>query len=313
MTPAIAMPSTRSCGGGRASRSSLAGLAAALVLGGCAAAAGGFVLAQDGDPERQARLVAARASLARVVYLGETHDNPVHHAHQARVLQALLRAGARPALAFEMLTQDQQPEVDGAMRGADGAAALDARLRWRERGWPDFAMYQPLFELALSDRLPVIAADLDPGTVRRIAKEGLGVLPEAELDRVVSRLRPDPEREARLEREIAEAHCGLLPAAAIPFMVQAWHARNVVMARHIGQALDEGRRVVVIVGRGHLERGGLPDQLHALRPGTRQLIVDFAEAPLDESAPPPGPNSIRWLTRGVDRGDPCARVRSPRQ
>ena len=311
MTPAIAMPSTRSCGGGRASRSALAGLAAALALGGCAAAAGGFVLPQDGNPEGQARIVAARASLARVVYLGETHDNPVHHAHQARVLQAMLRAGARPALAFEMLTQEQQPEVDEAMRGADGAP-LDARLRWRERGWPDFAMYQPLFELALTDRLPVLAADLDPPTVRRIAKEGLGVLPGAERDRVASRLRPDPEREARLEREIAEAHCGLLPAAAIPFMAQAWHARNVVMARHIGQALDEGRRVVVIVGRGHLDRGGLPDQLHALRPGTRQLIVDFVEAAPGESLPGPRSSYIRWLTPGVERGDPCAPLRGPR-
>jgi uncharacterized iron-regulated protein len=305
------MPSTRSCGGGRASRSSLAGLAAALLLGGCAAAAGGFVLPQDGDSEGQARLVAARASLARVVYLGETHDNPVHHAHQARVLRAMLQAGARPALAFEMLTQDQQPEVDEAMRGADGAA-LDARLRWRERGWPDFAMYRPVFELALTDRLPGIAADLDPATVRRIAKEGLGVLPGAERDRVASRLRPDPDREARLGREIAEAHCGLLPAAAIPVMVQAWHARNVAMARHIGQALDEGRRVVVIVGRGHLERDGLPDQLHALRPGTRQLIVDFVEAPPGQSLPRPGSSYIRWLTPGVTRDDPCASLREPR-
>jgi uncharacterized iron-regulated protein len=285
---------------------------AALALAGCAAAAGGFVLAQDGNPESQARLVAARASLARVVYLGENHDNPAHHAHQARVLQALLNAGARPALAFEMLTQDQQREVDEAMRQVDGAAALDARLRWRERGWLDFGMYQPVFELALRFRLPVIAADLDPGTVRRIAKDGLGVLAEAERVQLASRLRPDPEREARLEREIAEAHCGLLPAAAIPFMVQAWHARNVVMARHIGQALDEGRRVVVIVGRGHQERGGLPDQLNALRPGTRQLIVEFVEAPLDESAPPPGSSSIRWLTPRVDRGDPCAQLRRPR-
>src|SRR5712692_1623408 len=198
------------------------------------------------------------------------------------------------------------------MRQADGAAALDARLGWRERGWLDFGMYQPLFERALSDRLPVIAADLDPGTVRRIAKEGLGVLPEAERDRVASRLRPDPEREARLEREIAEAHCGLLPTSALPFMVQAWHARNVVMARHIGQALDEGRRVVVIVGRGHLERGGLPDQLHALHPGTRQLIVDFAEGESGQSMAPPGSSRIRWLTPGVVRVDPCASLRRPR-
>jgi uncharacterized iron-regulated protein len=305
------MLSTRSFGGGGASRFSLAGLMAALALAGCAAG-GGFVLAQDGNPESQARLVAARASLARVVYLGESHDNPAHHAHQAPVLHALLNAGARPALAFEMLTQDQQREVDEAMRQADGAAALDARLRWRERGWPDFGMYEPLFELALRYRLPVIAADLDPGTVRRIAKEGLSVLPEAEREPLASRLRPDPEREARLEREIAEAHCGLLPAAAIPFMAQAWHARNVVMARHIGQALEEGRRVVVIVGRGHLERGGLPDQLNALRPGTPQLVVDFVEAPANDSMPRPGSSNIRWLTSGVDRGDPCAVMRKPR-
>ncbi len=303
------MLSTRSCGGGGASRFSLAGLMAALALAGCAAAAGGFVLAQDGNPESQARLVAARASLARVVYLGESHDNPTHHAHQAHVLQALLNAGVRPALAFEMLTQDQQREVDEAMRLADGAAALDARLRWRERGWPDFGMYQPLFELALRLRLPVIAADLDPGTVRRIAKAGLGVLPEAERAQLASRLRPDPAREARLEREIAEAHCGSLPAVAIPFMVQAWHTRNVVMARRIGQALEEGRRVVVIVGRGHLERGGLPDQLNALRPGAPQLVVDFVEAAAGDSMPPPGSSHIRWLTPAVDRGDPCAPLR----
>jgi len=306
------MRSTRSCGGGGASRSSLAGLMAALALAGCAAAAGGFVLAQDGNPESQARLVAARARLARVVYLGESHDNPAHHAHQARILQALLNAGARPALAFEMLTQDQQREVDEAMRQVDGAAALDARLRWRERGWLDFGMYQPVFELALRFRLPVIAADLDPGTVRRIAKDGLGVLPEAERAQLASRLRPDPEREARLEREIAEAHCGLLPAAAIPFMAQAWHARNVIMARRISQALEKGRRVVVIVGRGHLERGGLPDQLNALRPGTPQLVVEFVEAAADDSIPPPGSSQIRWLTSRVDRGDPCAALRKPR-
>src|SRR5262249_32127996 len=113
-------------------------------------------------------------------------------------------------------------------------------------------------------------------------------------------------------REIADAHCGLLPAAALPFMVEAWHARNVVMARRIGQALEEGRRVVVIVGRGHLERGGLPDQLHALRPDTPQLAVDFVEAAPDESLPLPGPNRIRWLTPGIERGDPCGLLRRPR-
>ena len=95
-------------------------------------------------------------------------------------------------------------------------------------------------------------------------------------------------------------------------MVDAWHARNVTMARRIAAALDRGLIVVVIVGRGHQAAGGLPAQLAAARPGSRQLVVDMVEAPPDT-----GPEGRRggqagdviWLTPAVDRGDPCAGLR----
>ena len=298
-------------------------LAAALLgLGGCA----GPGVARAPSPERvapplivpmtaaaaaTAREVARRARGADVIYLGEQHDNPAHHAHQGEILEALLVAGARPALAFEMLDEEQQPLLDQAVVEARTAGALEARLGWRARGWPDFAMYWPLFDLAARERLVVVALDLSPDVTRRIARDGLASLgPRAAT--LASRLPADGPREAAIARAIRDGHCGLLPEARLPAMVEAWHARNVTMARRLAAALERARPVVVIVGRGHQDAGGLPAQLGALRPGARQLVVSMVELPAGE-----GPASVAaetagdvvWLTPAVERGDPCAGLR----
>jgi len=277
---------------------------AALVLTGCAATA---PAAGDG-PAAMARFVAARARGVQVVYLGESHDNPQHHLDQARVLEAMLDDGARPAVAFEMLSQEQQPAVEEAMAPTADPAALPEKLKWRERGWPDFTLYRPLFELARRYGLPVVALDLDPPVVRRIAKGGLEALPAGERSGLASRLTPDADREQRLAREIEVAHCGLLPAASVPPMVDAWHARNVTMARRLAQALDRVPQVVVIVGRGHQADGGLPDQVERLSPGTRQLVVDLMEEGSGEALTATQ-GRIAWPGPVMERPDPCAPLR----
>jgi len=264
----------------------------------------------DDDPAAVARLIAARARHVRIVYLGESHDNPHHHRAQARVLEAMLVGGARPALAFEMLTQAQQPAVDEAMLEEADTATLGKRLGWVERRWPDFEMYRPLFDLARRHGLPVVAIDLDQPLVRRIGKEGLGDLPAGERSGLASRLAPDAERERGIAREIEAAHCGLLPEAAIPAMVDAWHARNVAMALRILQALERAPQVVVIVGRGHQAPGGLADQVEALRPGMSQLAVDFVEVGREEPDQAPPGNHIVWPSPPVERPDPCAPLRN---
>ena len=297
---------------------------AALLVGGYAAVTGcaSTTPGLDAHSAALARLVAARAVHADIVYLGESHDNPHHHLDQIRVLEVMLADGARPALAFEMLAQDQQQAVDAAMLESADRSALAKRLGWGERGWRDFEMYRPLFDLARRYGLPMIAIDLSQPVVRRISKEGLAALPADEQRSLVSRLAPDADRERGLARDIEAAHCGLLPAAAVSGMVDAWHARNVTMARQIIMALERAPQVVVIVGRGHQAPGGLADQVGALRPGTRQLIVDLVEAgegKPDHATPELGIGGgiggrsgwrIVWSNPPVERPDPCAPLRA---
>jgi uncharacterized iron-regulated protein len=285
-------------------------LGAALLLAGCA---GPVRLAPDGDPLAQGREVAARGREAEVIYLGEQHDNPAHHAHQRQILEALLEAGARPALAFEMLEEGQQEAVERAVAAGLGRDAFAERLRWKTRGWPDFGMYWPLFDLAERHRLAVVAVDLDSDLVRRISRGGLAAVGSARAD-LASLLPPDAGRERRIARSIKEGHCSLLPESRLPAMVEAWHARNVTMARRIVQALARHRPVVVIVGAGHQEPGGLPAQLEALRPGTRQLIVEMVESVGGKEIGEASPLAdIVWRTPTVDRRDPCAPLRGTAQ
>ena len=283
--------------------------AVALLLSACAAPMA-LVLPQSGDPVLHATTIALRARSAEVVYLGEVHDNAHHHAHQRRVLEAMLGAGARPVVAFEMLAADRQAAVDRALEAAGGAADLDAALGWSKTGWPDFGMYWPLFDLARRSTLRVVAADLDVAVARRIAREGLSGLPDGA--RLRSLLPPDPAREAAIARTIRTGHCDLLPERHIPTMVESWHARNVSMARRLAEALAQTPQVVVIAGRGHQAPGGLPAQLEALRPGTRQLVVEMLEVgPDDDPRDVLGEatGDIVWLTPPAERPDQCEALR----
>lgn len=285
-------------------------MAAALLLAGCA---GSPSLPADGDSAAQAGAVATRAREAEVIYLGEQHDNPHHHIHQRQILEAMLAAGARPALAFEMLDMGQQGTVDRAVSERLGPQIFADRLHWKARGWPGFEMYWPLFDLAERYGLDVVAADLDPAVARRIAREGLASTGATRSD-LASLLLPDAWREAAIARTIRDAHCNLLPESQLPSMVEAWHTRNVTMARRISHTLERHRQVVVIVGGGHQGPGGLPAQLEALRPGTRQLVVEMAEGTAaGDSDSISARADIVWLTPAVERPDPCAPLRRPAQ
>ena len=286
-----------------------ASLLAGLALSGCALASPGTLLLPLGaDPAAQASRVAEQARRAEVIYLGEVHDNPYQHARQRDALEAMLADGARPALAFEMLPQEQQPALDAALAAASTAAEFDQRLGWTRRGWPDFAMYWPLFELAKRYGLRVVATDLDPALVRRIARGE--TTPAERGPSVASLLPPDAAREAAIARTIQKGHCDLLPERQLPSMVESWHARNVTMARRIADTLRGSSQVVMIIGRGHQAAGGLPSQLAALRAGTRQLVVDMREAGEDEApVVESGTALIAWVTPRADRPDQCEELR----
>ena len=80
----------------------------------------------------------------------------------------------------------------------------------------------------------------------------------------------------------------------------------------LAEALAQTPQVVVIAGRGHQAPGGLPAQLEALRPGTRQLVVEMLEVGPDEDPRDvlgEATGDIVWLPPPAERPDQCEELR----
>ena len=90
-----------------------------------------------------------RLRRGRFVLLGEKHDNPDHHRLQAWLLRALIAAGRRPKLGFEMFTADDAPAIARQLAAhPTDAVGLAEAVNWQRSGWPDWAMYQQIAEAA---------------------------------------------------------------------------------------------------------------------------------------------------------------------
>ena len=121
---------------------------------------------------------------ADVVILGEVHDNPLHHIHQARAVAALRPA----AVVYEMLTPAQA--AAGAGIDMEDRAALAEAFGWSASGWPDFEMYHPIL-LAARDAA-VVGGGLEREAVRRAMREGAAAVIGADAARFGLDLPLDP-------------------------------------------------------------------------------------------------------------------------
>jgi uncharacterized iron-regulated protein len=195
--------------------------------------------------------VKRRAVKSQFVLLGEIHPNPDHHRLQAEILQHMVDQGRRPAVVFEMITRAQQPVLDYfAANPTDNADDIADRLEWRKSGWPDFAMYKPLFEIALKNNLTLYAGNLEKSTVRRLGGRVGSRLSDKERSQLGLSAPVEAETGKAFLAEIAEAHCNMLPETVLPLMADIQRARDHVMASALlNPANKDG--AVLIAGAGH--------------------------------------------------------------
>lgn len=197
---------------------------------------------------------------ADVYVLGEVHDNPAHHAEQARLVDVI----DPTAVVWEMLSAEQVQDMAGVDRR--DAEALERALGWNASGWPDFAMYHPIFLAAGEARH--FGAQAPRDMVKRAMNNGLvAAIGGTEVARWGLDPLPSDEQSAREAEQLA-AHCDALPVEMLPGMVDAQRLRDWYLARAAVDAIESGTGpVVVITGTGHVRKDtGVPALIRASRP-----------------------------------------------
>lgn len=242
---------------------------------------------------------------ADVVIAGEAHDNRIHHRIQAWLIRRL----APKAVAFEMVQQSDEAKIAAHLSAGRAPAEIGQTIGWEASGWPDWAIYRPVFEAAAAGDGAILGGGLPRDMVMNAVRQGAAAVAPPDLAPLVSvALRDDWQR--ALEAEMVAAHCDKLPAAMAPGMVEAQRLRDAAFAHAVLRAAALGRPAVLITGNGHARTDwGVPLYLAQAQPELGVLSIGLVEVTPGET---PAADEIRampydyvWLTDPEPREDPC--------
>ena len=244
---------------------------------------------------------------ADVLFVGETHQDPVAHMLEAELLRRTderfggTSAGRRPvALSLEMFERDVQTVLDEYLAGL----ITERHFLLSSRPWNNYNTdYRPLVEYAREHHLPVIAANAPARYVSRVSSQGPDSLKALPPLAVKSWLPPLPfppasEGYAAKFNRFMQGDASTAPAStqttqAAPAQAPNPHAqatnphggahlleaqtlRDASMAYSIAEYLKRGRDPLVVQVNGTFhseERMGAPEQLARYRPKARSVVV----------------------------------------
>jgi uncharacterized iron-regulated protein len=221
---------------------------------------------------------------ARLVFVGETHDNFQAHRVQLEIIRDLERRfPGRVAIGMEMFRQPQQETLDRWSRGRLTELEFLQATQWQKSWGVDFRHYRAILDFARDRHIDLIALNPSADLQDEVRRRGLDSLPDEVRSQLPEIGDPDPYEHAVM-KAIYGAHLPTEGAFEAFFRVQLlWEesmAERVVDYLHSERG--QGKIIVVLAGAGHVEYGfGVPKKV------LRRLPLPYAIiAPTEIEIPP---------------------------
>jgi len=192
------------------------------------------------------------------IYVGETHNSLPMHDIQSKIIQALYEQDRNLSIGLEMFPVSFQEALNKWSMAILSQDEFIRESRWYVNWNFNFGFYEKIFKLAKNNKIPLYALNAPRAIIRKIRMKGWGKLSEDEKKAVP---KPDVSHEEHrvLIRTIFESM--ELPHQmkggdldmVFEGLYRAQSAWDEVMAFNALQSRErEGRKMVVLVGSGHL-------------------------------------------------------------
>ena len=209
------------------------------------------------------RDLLADLAKARFVLIGETHGRSAHQDREAFLLAGLADQGRYPPVSFEMLTPAKAAVVQTyRVTNPEYAMALGSALEWDKSNWPSWSFYAPVFQVALTAKLPVYGAELDDSKPK----------PEGQT--------PPAEVIDSWHQALDVAHCGLADAARLQELTDLqWH-REQAMAKSLldADAATGSAGAVLVAGSAHVRKDRGVSRYLPMAASTSVALIEVGEA-----------------------------------
>ena len=217
------------------------------------------ILAADTRAEKPIAEFLADLQQAQVVFVGELHDHPGHHAAQLAIIEALATEKDRPlVIGLEMFRRDSQEALDRWTRGE--MSFLDFIEVYKDN-WSMWEAYRKIFDYAREEGLPMVGLNIPRRLTAQVSRRGFARLPaeqQEELGNVECEVSPLYEKYIRQALGGHGSH-----GQQFLYFCEAQILWDTVMARHVVEYLEQNPevRMVVLAGSAHAWKHGIPTQM----------------------------------------------------
>ena len=197
---------------------------------------------------------------ADIVFVGESHENPKHHATQLEIIKALNEARAPLAIGLEMFRANEQKELD---QWTSGHMSTERFIPLYYDNWNmPWPLYSNIFLYARDRRIPMLGLNVPSDITRKVSPEGFSSLTKDELKQLPPGISCDVDEQYReFIRQAYEAHHG--DQKSFNNFCEAQRIWDTAMAWHLTEFMKKnpGTTVVVLAGTGHSWKRGIPEEV----------------------------------------------------
>ncbi|HTS48242.1 MAG TPA: ChaN family lipoprotein [Bryobacteraceae bacterium] len=224
--------------------------------------------------------LAAELATKRVVFVGEIHNRYDHHLNQLEIVRLLHNLDSNLAIGVEYFPQTVQQQVDDYIAGRTSEQEFLRATDYFKNWGYDYRLYAPIFRYAREQHIPVRALNVPNELPSAVAKVGVAGLSESQRKYLPREREPADDAYRTRLRGAFQAHGPSKPGDFEHF-VEAQLVWDEGMAESAAAYLEAnpGRRIVILVGAGHLEFGsGIPKRLERRTHATYAIVLSSGEA-----------------------------------
>lgn len=212
---------------------------------------------------------------ARIILIGEEHDNPAHHKFQLELIKRLYRQFPKLVIGVEMVQKPFQRKLDDFINGKISEESFLKSIEYFERWGYDWRLYRDIFLWARENKVKMLALDLPRELVSKVHRSGLQALTEKETKELPETDFQFPLGYRRYLEAVYYLHKFSENESTFERFYQAQVLRDEAMAETLAEFLSKNPdyKAIVLVGKGHiLNRWGL---YYALKKRVKQPIISI--------------------------------------
>jgi uncharacterized iron-regulated protein len=248
------------------------GLAAISFLWGCAGKSDTVMIKDTSQTVKPGKIISTKtgkvitfdqlmADLNRhqVIFVGENHTNPAHHAIQLKIIEATFKNTPSMRVGMEMFDRSYQEVLDLWSAGVLDEETFLRKVHWYANWQFDFALYREILGFIKQNKIKIFALNIPFYIPGRIRVGGIDNLPDTDKQYLPKEIDTSNAAHREYVEQVFNQHQLRGNVKFDDFyMVQCvWEE---IMAESVAADLGE-KRIVVLAGNGHIQyKYGIPDR-----------------------------------------------------